>query len=249
MQTLIVEDDASASNYLRSLLADSFPQWPLLPTAGSIHQARALLSDQHPELVFLDVDLPDGSSLDLLRSDAFRCPVIITTGHPQYSLDAYNWCTVDYLLKPISPATLFSAVGKVKQWTAQSPVSQRQAAPAYRQSLLVPQGHQQLPLPVTQIAFIIGQRKHTYVHTREGSVFHLTTPLGQLEASLSPQQFFRINRQYVVNRSAVLGLEPYFNGQQAVQLLGNKEAAPLVSKNRVQKLLAWLEYGAASYPD
>ncbi|MEL6535301.1 MAG: LytTR family DNA-binding domain-containing protein [Bacteroidota bacterium] len=249
MQTLIVEDNLPAGDHLQGLLGESFPHWDVLPRAGSLVRARELYTERKPELVFLDVDLPDGSSLELLRGGTFRCPVIITTGHPEYSLDAFDWCTVDFLLKPISPASLLRAVGKVKEWEGYGTPTPCPAAPAYRQSLLVPQGHRQVPIPVSQVAFIVGQRKHTYVHTLEGGVYHLSTPLGHLEASLHPRQFFRINRQYVVNRSAVLGLEPYFNGQQSMYLAANKEAAPLVSKNRVQKLISWLEYGCTSYPD
>ncbi|MEZ5000665.1 MAG: LytTR family DNA-binding domain-containing protein [Bacteroidales bacterium] len=113
MNAIIVDDEHAVRNSIQTLLGQEFPAIKVVATASTVAEAKEALTIHQPDLLFLDVELPDGTGFDLLtnfRPAAFR--VIFITGHREYALNAIKVSALDYILKPFEPEELISAVKK-----------------------------------------------------------------------------------------------------------------------------------------
>ncbi|MCU0457317.1 MAG: response regulator, partial [Bacteroidales bacterium] len=111
MNTVIIDDEAGVRNTISSLLSVNFPDIKILSTATSVADGYEAIVNNRPDLVFLDIELPDGTAFDLLKKFSritFR--IIFVTGHQEYALDAIKVSALDYILKPVDPDELIRAV-------------------------------------------------------------------------------------------------------------------------------------------
>jgi len=121
MNSVIVDDEATVRNTIKNLLSENFPDITVLASAGSVEEGYEAIVKHNPDLLFLDVELPDGNGFDLLRkfpSVSFK--IIFITGHQEYALDAIKVSALDYILKPIDPDELRRAVEKAREVISQA---------------------------------------------------------------------------------------------------------------------------------
>lgn len=113
MNTVIIDDEAGVRNTISSLLSVNFPDIKILSTAASVAEGYEAIINCRPDLVFLDIGLPDGTAFDLLKKfSGITFRIIFVTGHQEYALDAIKVSALDYLLKPVDPDELIKAVEK-----------------------------------------------------------------------------------------------------------------------------------------
>ena len=111
MNAVIIDDEAVVRNTIRSLLAENFPDINILATAGNIQEGYAVIINTKPDLLFLDIELPDGTGFDLLKKfQQISFKVIFVTGHHEYALNAIKVSALDYVLTPILTDELCRAV-------------------------------------------------------------------------------------------------------------------------------------------
>lgn len=116
MNVVIVEDNPAAKAMLESLLANLYPNLTIVGWSDTIAEGRTLIETKQPDLVFLDVELPDGTSFELLQQlDSLDFKIIFTTAHEKYALQAIKYSALDYLLKPIDVEELVLAMEKVQE--------------------------------------------------------------------------------------------------------------------------------------
>lgn len=116
LNTVIIDDEPDAISYLRSLIREYCPNLQLAGTAQSVCEGIDVINRMHPDLLFLDIEMPDGSGFDLLRSLKIKdFEVIFTTAYNQYAIEAFKVCAVDYLLKPISIDEFIKAIYKAEE--------------------------------------------------------------------------------------------------------------------------------------
>lgn len=116
MDAIIVDDEISVRNSIAGLLKESHPEVRIIASVGSVAQGLEAITRQHPDLLFLDVELPDGLGFDLLKkTDTIDFKVVFITGHQEYALDAIKVSALDYILKPFEPDELSKAVDKAHQ--------------------------------------------------------------------------------------------------------------------------------------
>lgn len=121
IKTIIIDDEAGARQALKQLLAENCPEIELAGEAANVSQGRDLIAVVQPELVFLDVQMPDGTGFDLLRGmEHIGFQVIFASAYDHFAITAFRFSALDYLLKPILPDDLMAAVGKIKQNGRQS---------------------------------------------------------------------------------------------------------------------------------
>ncbi len=121
IKTIIIDDEAGARQALKQLLAENCPEIELAGEAANVSQGRDLITVVQPELVFLDVQMPDGTGFDLLRGmEHIGFQVIFASAYDHFAITAFRFSALDYLLKPILPDDLMAAVGKIKQNGRQS---------------------------------------------------------------------------------------------------------------------------------
>jgi len=262
LRALLVEDEPLAARRLADLLARQPEPVQVLGTAESVAQAVALLASTQPapDVLFLDIHLADGLSFEIFEQTAVRCPVIFTTAYDQYALQAFRVNSVDYLLKPIDEEELAAALRKLRARqpapsAAPAPtfdpallaqlVQQLQQAPAaasYKSQFVVRVGEHLRVVPVDQIAYFFSLEKATFLQTAEGRKFVVDYTMDQLETLLDPRRFFRLNRAYLAQQSAIHDIIHYTNSRLQTVL---KPPAPdtqvLVSREKVQVFKSWLD--------
>ena len=259
LRALIVEDEPLAARRLVDMLARQPEPVQILGTTESVVQAVQLLeAGPVPDVLFLDIHLADGLSFEIFEQVPVRCPVIFTTAYDQYALQAFKVNSVDYLLKPIDEAELTTALAKLRaRLPAAAPVFDpallaqlmqqiQQTAPAavpYKTQFVVRVGEHLKVVPVDQIAYFFSLEKATFLQTTEGRKFVVDYTMDQLETLLDPRRFFRLNRAYLAQQSAIQDIIHYTNSRLQTVL---RPAAPegetvLVSREKVNVFKAWLD--------
>jgi two-component system LytT family response regulator len=237
INTLIVEDEQLALERLSLLLRDN-PDIQLIGSARTGQEAAALIDSQKPELVFLDIQLPDLSGLDLLHIISHQPLIIFTTAYNQYAVQAFELQAVDYLLKPFSPDRLNSAIKRVKEKIGQE-------APALDaiKNLLVNYGTLKeylirIPSKLGDKIYILSDDDIIYLASEERIVFAylyetrfmVNYTLDELQARLNPDKFFRIHRSTLVNLNYISMIETWFAGGYRTKMKDKKGTELIISR-------------------
>ena len=263
LRALIVEDEPLAARRLGDMLARQPEPLEILGTAESVAQAVRLLRELSPDVLFLDINLADGLSFEIFEQVAVRCPIIFTTAYDQYALQAFKVNSVDYLLKPIDTDELAAALAKLRQRLPAAPAPaaappafdpallaqlmqqmQQTAVPAasHKTQFVVRVGEHLKVVPLDQIAYFFSLEKATFLQTTEGRKFVVDYTMDQLETLLDPRRFFRLNRAYLAQQSAIQDIIHYTNSRLQTVL---KPVAPdtqvLVSREKVNVFKSWLD--------
>ncbi len=193
MRALIVDDEPLARRELRRLL-EVHAEVQVVGEAGGTAEAERLLTDLGPDLLFLDIQMPGRTGLQLLESLDDAPQVIFTTAHDEHALRAFELGALDYLLKPIAPARLATALDRVRQ---------RLATPAtntlsMNRPLLVRERDQAWLVTLNDVSVIEAAGNYVQLHLRERRPL-LLHALGALERRLDPDHFFRASRSIIVN--------------------------------------------------
>lgn len=178
-----------------------------------------------PDLILSDIQLADGLSLEIFERAVVRAPVIFATAYDAYAIRAFKTNSIDYLLKPVKLADLQAALAKLHAWgapAAPNDSAQRlerlldslpQPSRLHKARFLVRSGEQLLPLRTEQVAWFQSRHEVTTLTATDGRRYVIDYTLEQLEQLLNPQQFFRLNRQFLAHLQAVQRLHPHFNGK------------------------------------
>jgi two-component system, LytTR family, response regulator len=262
VRALIVDDEELGRRMLRSLLA-SDDDVQVVGEAASASEARRKIGEEQPDLVFMDIEMPGGSGLELLQQLGEPHPyVIFVTAHPEFALPAFEVQAADYLVKPVQRQRFAGSVMRAKQRIAERKVAglARQIAGAVggngEAPGRVPAGGAQAPtqkyadqmtirvrrrmfaLEVSDISWIQGASQYSRVHTKNGE-YLLSRTLASLECELDPRRFFRIHRSAIVNAAHVREVRSSGDGRYNIYLHGG-QALPMGRARReiLEKLLS-----------
>lgn len=253
IKTLIIEDEYAAVENLSFLLNQSSFQFDIQATIDSVKAAIQYL-EQAPELdlIFMDIHLADGLSFDIFKHVKVKTPIIFTTAYDEYTLQAFKVNSVDYLLKPINPRELEAALQKHQEQQNQQVQNQllnqlqqhfSRSQASNVQTLLVYQGESMLPLSVADIAYIFIEAGIVKARNFSNQSFFLDKKLEDFEQMLSSKNFFRANRQFIVNRKAIHKMDQHFNGKLSLHLQPNTKEKILMSRAKVKAFKEWLMLG------
>lgn len=252
MTILIVEDEPKSARLLQGLIELVRPDARVLGICGSIDETVHFLTSQpiSPDLLFMDIELADGNSLAIFKQVTITAPVIFCTAYDQYMLDAFRVNGISYLLKPVESEDVRAAFSKLDTITrALTPdtasLTQLLASVGpgsrYNTSFLVRVREKMVPIAVADIGMIAFEHEIAYLYTLKNEKHPLFKTMDEIEAALDPSQFFRINRQMIVHRPAIVEVEPYFNRKVTLTLRCNPLEKPIVSRLKVPVFLNWLE--------
>ena len=205
---IIVDDEPKGISTLRRFLANYCPLVDVLADARNASEAKKLILSLHPQIIFLDIEMPYGSGFDLLRMlPGLEAEVIFITAFDRYALDAFRYSALDYLLKPVNIAQLKDAVSK-----AEKRISQKLSAhnytlflnnidqkDAHKRTITFNEKDGQYFIPVSDIMYCIADGSYTHVYTT-GRIFVSTRNLKEYESMLPPGIFHRIHHGHLVNK-------------------------------------------------
>jgi len=251
MNITIIEDELRTAKSLENILIELRPFAKVAGPHQSIEEAVAALSvGQQPDLIFMDIQLADGLSFEIFKSVEITCPVVFCTAFDEYSLEAFKRNGVDYILKPFSKADITAALGKVDhlknffQQKALPDISDfliQMVQPAEKTSFLVFKQQKYTTVQTAQIAYFYIRNESTSIMCFDGQEFSLSQSLDQISGQVSQKQFFRVNRQYLVNFSAIKEIEHYFLRKLYVKLVIQTPDKLLINKEKSSAFLSWME--------
>lgn len=256
MKVLIVEDEALASERLLELLNQYDHSIEVVSCLDSVEETVEILSSHSAiDLLFLDIQLSDGTSFEIFKQMNVTHPVIFTTAYDQFALKAFKHNSIDYLLKPIDFVELTAAINKFKNlhWNSEKSLSSNpelvqhllqgmNQAKNYKKRFIVKYGdHIQFKL-TDDTGYFYAEGKTVYLVLKENNrKYIIDHTLEELESQLlNPDQFFRINRKFIINIEAIKEVNPYFNSRLKVHLIKGSENDLIVSRDRVHEFKQWL---------
>ena len=243
LTVLICEDEPLARDTLRDFIAKR-PELLLVGEAADGVQALKLVRALRPQLIFMDIQMPEMTGLQVVSQMAGLTPwpaIVFTTAYDQHAVTAFELNAVDYLLKPFSSGRFDTAVQRVLE----EPTAERgnavdalglaattaEASPLQR--ILVRDRGQIFPLPTSEIEYLKSDSKYTLIAAR-GSSYFVRLPLADIEARLDPGRFMRVHRNAIVNLDFVQSMKPDEQSQLEIlmrdgsKLLANRDASKLL---------------------
>ncbi|MBA3827500.1 MAG: response regulator transcription factor [Taibaiella sp.] len=247
MNVVIIEDELPAYTRLAKLLKELLPTATIVAHHDSVQGARQWFEQNNvPDLVLMDVQLADGTAFDLLQQVKIECPIIFTTAYDTYAVDAFKATSIDYILKPIKKADLEGALRKLKDLQYMFRQGDRPAQPtsvnnaAYKKRFLIRFGEHIKTVAVENIAYCCSENRSTFAQTHDGHRYPMDHNLDTLETMLDPNDFFRINRQYLISLKAIDEMKTYSKARVIVRLKPAVTDPPVVSSERAAEFKQWL---------
>ena len=251
MTVIIIEDEKPAARRLnRMLLALGIDAKTMLHSVEE--SLNWLQNNEHPDLIFLDIQLSDGLSFEIFEEIDVKSAIIFTTAYDEYALKAFKLNSIDYLLKPLDEDELKFAVAMFKEKQPEQTNVQLNLD-AIRKLLINPMDRKfkkRLTIRVGQHIKIINidavecfysENKSTYIHTSENRNHLLESSLEYWQEQLNPEHFFRVNRTYIVQINAIKDIIAYSNSRLKLILNSYNETEIIVSRERVKDFKSWID--------
>jgi len=199
----------------------------------------------------------DGQSFDIFNQKAVLCPIIFTTAYDEHAIKAFKLNSIDYLLKPIQEKELLQSLDKLKNlkkvFTDQQPFllnveallkelneQQAQMPGQYRDRILVKQGQRMIPVTSNEVAYFFTKEKLNFLLTKDNRRYQVDFTMEELEKTLNPKDFFRANRQFIVNYTAVSKVNQDYNAKLKLNLTPPPLEEVIISREKAMEFRQWL---------
>jgi two-component system, LytTR family, response regulator LytT len=249
MTVLIIEDESLAADKLELMLKDINPSIEIMAKLGSIKDSVKWLFQHTADLIFLDIQLSDGISFSIFEQVVINTPVIFTTAYDQYAIKAFKLNSISYLLKPIRKTDLVESLQKFQTLKSAFSIDFEMLLaniqgrePDFKKRFLIQIGEKIRKVDVPDISYFYALEKGVYLRTIQGNSYPAEYSLDKLEAVLDPNQFFRINRKYIVNVDCIKSMVAYSRGRVKLELnpKADNELDTSVSIDRASDFKKWL---------
>ncbi|WP_431166444.1 LytR/AlgR family response regulator transcription factor [Tenacibaculum halocynthiae] len=251
MNIIIIEDEKPAARRLQRMLAVLN-----LEAQQMLHSVEEAINwfqkNEHPDLIFLDIQLSDGLSFEIFEEVPVKSSIIFTTAYDEYALKAFKLNSIDYLLKPLDEDELKVAVDKFiknkpKETDIQvniddirklliNPIDRK-----YKKRFTIKVGQHIKIIHTDEIECFYSENKATYIHTNSNRNYLIDHSLEYWQEQLDPEQFYRVNRTYIVHINAIKDIISYTNSRLQLKLHTYNEAEIIVSRERVKDFKNWIE--------
>lgn len=251
MKAIIIEDEKPAARRLNRLLeAMGVEVLALLHSVGE--SMEWFHNNEHPDLIFLDIQLSDGLSFEIFDSIEVNSAIIFTTAYDEYALQAFKLNSIDYLLKPIDDEDLEKALKKYQNFKPESKqisvdfedIKKLLSNPLereYKKRFTAKVGQHIKIINADEVECFYSENKGTYAATVDGRNYLLDSTLENLEEDLSPEIFFRVSRKFYVNINYIKDIISYTNSRLQIKMNRFNEQEIIVSRERVKDFKLWLE--------
>ncbi len=248
MKIVLIEDEKPAAEKLKKALLKINSSFEIIAVLGSVQSAEEWFNEQPmPELLFMDIELSDGLSFQLFDKIKITCPIIFCTAYDEYWQEAFEHNSIDYLLKPVNQDKLEQALSKyetLKQHFAQNLQqllqSQQQRNTEYKKRFLVKRGADYISIKIEDIAYFYATHKLVCMVDNHNQKFILDQSLADLEKETDPSVFYRVNRKYLVNVSAIQKIKSYPKSKLQLELQPTAQEEVIISQENVTAFKEWM---------
>ena len=251
MKVIIIEDEKPSARRLDRMLIGLD-----LKVEAMLHSVEESLewfqANEHPDLIFLDIQLSDGLSFEIFDNIEVKSAIIFTTAFDEYALQAFKLNSIDYLLKPIDSEELEKAVIKYRERIPEGKnvsldfedIKKLLINPlerVYKKRFTVKVGQHLKMITIDTIECFYSENKGTYIHTTDNRDYLIDATLEDLDKELEPEIFFRVSRKFYVNINAIKDMVSYTNSRLQIKLKSFNEHEVIVSRERVRDFKDWIE--------
>lgn len=250
MKVVVIEDEKPAARRIKSLL-ENYEGVEVVAMLESVKRALEWFeSNQHPDLIFSDIQLGDGLSFEVFNKLKIKTPIVFTTAYNEYALNAFKHNSIAYLLKPFDQDDLNRAIDKFQEFPSSNSIDFSQlinqikdgSKKEYRERFLVHKGEQMISLKSDEVAYIYSEEKTTLIKDTKGNRYFLKGSLDEVAVDLNTKDFFRISRGMIINNNSIEKISSYFSGTLKLELNPVHEADVSVSRRRVADFKDWLNH-------
>jgi two-component system, LytTR family, response regulator len=220
-KAIVIDDEPAARRLMRNLLLEHKDVVQVVAEAGTGKEAVEKIKEFNPDLIFLDIQLPDLTGFEVIEQLTHKPNIIFTTAYEQYAIKAFETFSIDYLLKPIKEERLQQSIQKLKDFgrlnrsidanSLQEIIRQIQTPPKTT-ALSIRTGDRIMLLRFENISYLEAQDKYVYIYTNDGQKFLTDQSLNALLDKL-PAQFYRIQKSYILNKDKIKEMHRHFNGR------------------------------------
>ena len=247
MRIIIIEDERPAAEKLQQAIMACNSNVQLLAVLGSVQQSvEWLQQNPPPDLIFMDIRLTDGVSFKIFDFVKINCPVIFTTAYDDYWQEAFEYNSIQYLLKPINQEKLETAFKKLENmrqyFTADIQQLQQYhtGTEKFKKRFLVKRGNDYIAVKTEDIAYFYAVHKLICMVERSGQKFILDKSLSDLEKEIDPAVFYRANRKYLVNIAAIRKIKAYPKSKLQLEVAPIAEEEIIISQENVSAFKDWM---------
>lgn len=219
MNVIIIDDSRLARNELKRLLANK-SNIKIVGEAANADEAKLIIEEKHPDIIFLDIQMPGKTGFELLEMLDYIPKVIFTTAYDEYALKAFEYNALDYLLKPIDKGRLAEALLKFEE--NKNNITSDNEIKYISDQFFIKDGNNCWFVNLKDIKYFEVDGNYSKVYFDNHSPM-ISRTLNYLEERLNPNQFFRANRKQIINISWIQKIEPWFNGSLKVILKDETE--------------------------
>ena len=211
LKCIAIDDEPLALRQLKSYI-EKIPYLELTATCNNALEAQQLLASQHVDLIFVDINMPDLSGVEVVRSLVDRPMVIFTTAYSEYAVEGFKLDAVDYLLKPFSFADFSRSAGKANSLyelrhnqRAGEPEATPEALPKDKEYISVKADYKVSLIKISNIVYLESEGEYVRMHLDDGTTITTLFRLKNMEAALPSDMFMRVHRSYIVNLRCIKG--------------------------------------------
>jgi DNA-binding LytR/AlgR family response regulator len=227
-RAVIAEDEANLREQLRETLADLWPELDVCAEAADGAEALHALEKHAPDVVFLDIQMPGLTGLDVAKRASGRCHVVFVTAYDNYAVSAFEQGAVDYVMKPFSTARIAQSVGRLRERLSSTPpdiedlldkiAGRLQGKPReYLRWVAASEGDETRLVTMDEIVYFRSDNKYTVVATADKEAL-IRISIRELCEQVDPAVFWQIHRGTIVNVGCIAGVTRDFRGRMALRL-------------------------------
>jgi DNA-binding LytR/AlgR family response regulator len=235
-RAVIAEDEAVLRGELRSQIATLWPDLEVVASVADGNAALAALEKHRPDILFLDIQMPGLSGVEVAHRASGRCHVVFVTAHDEFAVTAFEEGAVDYVMKPVTAARLGVAIERVKSRLAAPPASLEHLLNTLAGRLSPPRGwlrwinaslgNDLRLITVDEVCYFRSDAKYTKVVTASQESL-IRKPIRELAEELDPEFFWQVHRSIIVNASEIAGMQRDFGGRIQLRLKHRPELLPV----------------------
>ena len=249
MNILIIEDEKIAANNLEKMLHQIDININVQSKIDSIEESVKWLSNNTVDLIFLDIHLADGLCFNIFEQIKVKTPIIFTTAYDQYAIKAFKVNSIDYLLKPIEIRELEQSLEKFKELNQiqnaktidyNSLIKVLNNKIEYQERFIVRYAEKIKSIKADDIAYFYVNNENVFLCTKSNNNYPIDYSLDKLETIINPKDFFRINRQFIVNISSIENMYSLSKSRIKIELKPKSDNEIIVSYSRMSDFRKWL---------
>ncbi|MBE9467830.1 MAG: response regulator transcription factor [Bacteroidetes bacterium] len=255
MKVIIVEDEKPAVEKLKKMITDYNSGNQIIDSFCSVSETVNFLNntDNLPDLIFMDIQLTDGLSFDIIEQTNVKTPIIFVTAYNEYAIRAFKTNSIDYLVKPFSYVDFCQSMEKIETLKKNLFIDSKKMDfekfgnalsklnKLFKTRFMIKVGEHIKSVKAANISLFFAEGRTVYLLTNKQNKYIVDFKLEELETSLDPTMFFRVNRTFIVNINTIKDVIVYSNSRLKITPNNNFDKDIIVSRDKVNSLKTWLD--------